>query len=1331
MIGQGSPTARTLHGVRGIRKIITTLSALFALALLCAAPDGGAAAHAQEQATAQTFLLRFEWGGPRRVQWSGSISVDRGRFHDPAPLGMEADAPGSVTVENGQLVVAPRSGRRYDGVDVSVTAEPDAEITVRLVPVSTPDSAAAAPPNTNESPHTNKPVVIPLSQLLNQSHSDALDENGSQLVARRAPGDRLRVSFQREHLIFDPGEHFVFRVTPRALGVSAGTEIRLRATLSPARSDESLWSEEYPVKIPPDSSATAALALDVPLPENEGVYDIVLSAERQNSWLSDPFQKKKLQLSRTVQVVVLDRDTPPAPQLSGDPWRQVLEIDPTHPSWWQRLPGWSRLEKLPGMPRGPLGSGHAETWRHPLAKLIRLAPREGSSEPSWQAYPLPIKNPGVPHMLEIEYPSDVSQHLGVSILEPNAAGLVWPIELDSGVYQEADETSGPPRMLRHRLIFWPKTETPLVLLTNRLADQPAAYGRIRVSRGPSRLPRALPVDRVADQRQIAAQMARPLFNEQFGATEAFDLESRQSVDDWRTFHEGTTRLIDYLNHVGYNGLMVSVMADGSTIYPSRLVGPTPLYDSGQLAATGQDPVRKDALELLLRVADREGLRIVPSLRFDSTLPALEPLRRRAGADESGIEWVGPDGLTWTQRHSPLRKQAPYYNILSEQVQMAMLSVVDELLVRYARHPSLQGIAIPLAGYSFAQIPGAEWGMDDATIARFERETQIRVPGADPNRFAQRAAFLLASQEHRQLWLTWRASVVEQFYQRLAQRIRSVRPDLTLVLTTAEMFDGPSLRHDLQPAFPRRVQRLDELMLDAGIRPQQLESVSNIVLLRPQVKMPPDPLVARARAMELDRLVSIARRSPEAYSAAIQMYHPPLRQRLASFDAVSPFGRQNTFIKLVAQPTPSAEGNRRRFVHELADGDVKTVFDGGYLLPMGQEDALRPLFDLYRRLPATSQEQDTLEREPVTVRTLTGPADTMIYLVNDSPWKLTARLELELPGSCTLTRLGAADRPQLLAPIPGQKTTPWSAEMTPYDLIVLRFSLPGARARDAQVEIPPDVPQRLEARLDDLVAREVSLIDKPALDALTNASFESKTDGDGIEGWELSDNDPASGFDISLDKSKFHATPGRQEKQCSLRLSSRGPVATLRSKPLPVPKSGRLIVSVWLLVSDPKNTSEVRIRVESPDGGQKYFEYAQIGAPGTEAFQPGWKWYVFPVENLYDQNLDQVRVRFDLMGPGVVWIDDVQLRKFQDVERMELSKLFFSARRLLSEGKYGSCLNLLESYWPRYLQQNVPAPEESAPIARSAGAKSRNKPEPREAPGVLDRMKGYVPRFMRF
>src|SRR5262249_37897986 len=159
---------------------------------------------------------------------------------------------------------------------------------------------------------------------------------------------------------------------------------------------------------------------------------------------------------------------------------------------------------------------------------------------------------------------------------------------------------------------------------------------------------------------------RPLFVENFSAPEVLDAGSRRSLDDSNTMYQGGMHLVRYLKYVGYGGVMMSVFADGSTIYPSQLVEPTPRYDTGVFFGTGQDPRRKDTLELLLRLFDREGLVLVPALDFASPLPELEALKRAAD-EASGIEWIGADGAAWSAHHAPRQGLAPYYNLLDPRV----------------------------------------------------------------------------------------------------------------------------------------------------------------------------------------------------------------------------------------------------------------------------------------------------------------------------------------------------------------------------------------------------------------------------------------------------------------------------------------------------------------------------------------------------------------------------------------------------------------------------------------------------------------------------------------
>jgi len=294
-----------------------------------------------------------------------------------------------------------------------------------------------------------------------------------------------------------------------------------------------------------------------------------------------------------------------------------------------------------------------------------------------------------------------------------------------------------------------------VLFHNLSSVQPLFVGNVRVfelgehlpaSRGPS--PANFP------PRMTGPYLHKPQFPENFGGAEAFDNAGQRTFDDWETFHSSGRRLVEYLRYNGHNALMLAALADGSTIYPSELLEPSPRYDTGAFASTGQDPVRKDVLELLFRLFDREGLALVPELQFSTPLTALERQIQEQGASAEGIALVGRDGRTWTETHGSSRGLAPYYNPLDPRVQAATLAVVRELVERYQTHPSFRGVALELSNLGFLQLPGTEWGYDGPTVARFERASGMRIPlSPDKNVYQQRYEYLTTKAAAQ--WTRWR------------------------------------------------------------------------------------------------------------------------------------------------------------------------------------------------------------------------------------------------------------------------------------------------------------------------------------------------------------------------------------------------------------------------------------------------------------------------------------------------------------------------------------------------------------------------------------------------
>lgn len=1326
MIGQGRPTDWATATARPTRRLVRAArwAILFAICFLA-----GAAPVVSEELKVR---LRIEWGGGAERIWQGSLTLTAGRLGNPLALGLEADGIGAIFDDQGRIVVRSHTSRVYDGIDVSVEAPRDAALRVELAPA---DESSAV-----------QRVEIPLAQLLDDFHNSALDNRGNRLLVRRTPGDKLRVIAGREHLIFVPGETWNVGIQPALPNIAAASKVRLASRL--VASDNSIvWNDEREWTSPSEGEPAAPIALPVKMPNAEGVYDLVLQVSRRNLTgnLTDRFGLRPVSDERRVQVIVVALERSSYPAVNDAPAFDALaEIDPAQPAWWERFTAWpANLPRIPNLRRGPLGNGALTAVDHPLGKLAQLGPGGREPDTAWEAYPLPVARPGHPHMIEVEYPSNVAETLGLSVVEPNAAGIVTPIGLDSGVYQPPEAGDHVPTMQRHRLIFWPRTNSPLLLVTNRRHGSPAVYGKLRLlgPKGPAwsplvrqvdlprELPRAFPAGSQPTGRQLLAYYDRPLFPENFGAPQALDAASAASgrvLDDWNTFRVGGTRLVEYLQHVGYSGVMLSALADGSTIYPSELIEPTPRYDDGIYFATGQDPVRKDVLELVFRLCDREQLQLVPVLQLASRLPRLEQLKR-ASPETIGIDLVGSDGQPWTASRTPRQGLAPYYNPLHPQVQQAMLDVVAEVVERYAQHPSFSGVTISMTADGYAQFPGAEWGLDALTLASFEQETGVKLGEAGDDH-AGRAIRLITT--HRASWLAWRAQKLGQWYQHVGAYIAGRKPGAKLYLATGDLLHRSELERELRPALPKKV-ALEQLWAAVGIDPAQLRASPEITLLRPQRVAPVNSLTSAAADLEFNAASEWDAGFADPDEPGWLFFHPPQETRLASFEAKSPF--RKTHLRIVAQPSPGGALDRQRFAHALARHDAVTLADGGWLLPLGQEDELRDLVATYRNLPRAKFETLPSSTQPVTIRTYADSRRSYLYLVNDSPWKAAVTLAVQSPAGCRLDPLGV---PRRFPPLQGDgEQRWWTIDLAPYDVVAGVFSSPEARVSQPSVRLPNQAGDGLDARIGELWARAAALKNPPPSQLVSNADFEVSVAGTLLPAnWEVI---PRAGSQVKLDENQRHG--GRYGLQVTAGTFG----AEIQSRVVAVPPTGRLSLAMWLRVADDAHPPTVRVGVEGDQGGREWSRAALLGSTvESQRLQTTWTQYVFEVPDLPSDTLRDLRITIDVVGSGQVWIDDLEMLEldFSETERLELSKVITTIEYQRKSGELAECLRMLEGYWPRFLRTYVPLGDQ--PVVRStiksiqAGQKQVTPTTPATTPpdparsGTFERFKRFIPRWSR-
>ena len=188
---------------------------------------------------------------------------------------------------------------------------------------------------------------------------------------------------------------------------------------------------------------------------------------------------------------------------------------------------------------------------------------------------------------------------------------------------------------------------------------------------------------------------------------------------------------------------------------------------------------------------------------------------------------------------------------------------------------------------------------------------------------------------------------------------------------------------------------------------------------------------------------------------------------------------------------------------------------------------------------------------------------------------------------------------------------------------------------------------------------------------------------------------------------------------SLRLTGdENGVVWVRSNKFEVTETGRVSISVWLKTDKPDQQPPLRLALEGQAEGVSYYRFGSVGSlsPDLEANQIEARWKRFAVHfgDLPSEGLTDVRIGFDLMGPGQVSIDKVEVfdRWFDENDVKAMTQMLASTTPLLSDPiGYERCRQLLTSYWPSFLDQFI---ELKDTPAGSAGT-GVGKPVEPEAP----------------
>jgi len=1229
----------------------------------------------------------------------------------------ESLANTATKTSDSQIDILQKVATNYDGFDFTLHGDLDSNILIDLA--------------ADDDPESKIQKTITVQSLLQGVFHQQLDDLGNHLTIDRAPGDKIQVEFDQDHLVFDSGETICLDVVLNHCDIKRGQASARVSIVSARETGPSTWSATQKIEVNNVGSTPTPTPFQFEAPKREGVYDLLIEVERNwlginNATIKSAANNKTIRaldlqrgsLQRRVQFVVLEnksRHADPASPFVSIGEITPADISPSGPHW--RIQ--SHRQKL-----AVLGNQKTSLAQSGDDAFVELA------SGGWQAVRLPTLEMGKPHIVEIAYPANQAMSLGVSILDPSQQGQVPLRGADSGIQvpnSAVVEADSQTRMARHRITFWPNSKDVYLLMVNQSADTAARFGNIRVLAGPDRLAGTDDASRPNRRtgRKRLAWYQSPSFMDDFGVQKFFDPVAEQPLDDWVAFYQGTSRLIEYLKSNHYQGVVLSVTADGSSIYPDVLSRNTPAHDSGIFLSAGQDPFRKDVLRMMLKMFERENLTLIPAFSFSHPLMDVEASRDHSSAIQTF------DLVDQSQNVPQSFEKQPRYNPLSERVQVAVLKQLRQFVDRYRGIRSLGGITLICQPNTYTMLAGNQWAHNPHTIESFLNSFDAQT-----------------IEQSEDQWIQWRSDQMTRWYQAIADLVDRNIDGGQLFIAPIGLYDNDEAFSALCPNLHATV-NFEQLLKRFGFDRIELMPDPRIVLLNPQTLTTVETLSDSRVHLN----VNASRQAHEFFASGPQtgtiFNHRGLWAHFAQLQSQSPFHQQTGRLMRRIQLTPSGKWNRQRFSSAIRQQDSQFLIDGGRGLPQGQEESLRNFATTFALLPRVrfsnvqlnEDNTSSSEDESLIVRQAQFEGNTYLYAVNDSPWKMTVAIpigksvdKIRQVGAIQTYESNTSDPVAEYFPLSDlQRRQIFNSNTGILTILLPPFSIAGGKLTGTQMsarryayEVDKNIEQLLRKRTYALQAKLNLAKDSPPLSVVSNAGFEEQP-LQTASSWDTGDQ---AADRVLLDNSQGH------ESNASLKLISQGEPVWVRSNRFKVPQTGRLSVTAYLRIDNLTNQPPLRIAIEGETKKSTYYRFGVVGslAPEAEEKQINDQWRRFAVhfDDLPTGELRDLRIGFDLMDKGSVWIDNVSVhdRWFDENDAKAMTQLLAGATPLMENpSSFEGCRRVLESYWPRFLDEYIEIESATAnPDAMLAEEESR--PATSGGSNIFKRVKSKSPSLLR-
>lgn len=601
----------------------------------------------------------------------------------------------------------------------------------------------------------------------------------------------------------------------------------------------------------------------------------------------------------------------------------------------------------------------AGTYRESGASgMLRFRPARDPNAQGWFAYRVEKLKPGQPYLMEVEYPDDAPRTFIAafrdSALVPKDGGWTkYPVSIGAVT---GDIWPLSNTMKTMRAIIWPESSDARVIFFNYYDGMKAAVARIR-----------------------------------FFSVDEFDdppLPHHQGRDTIIWYEEGD----NFRSLVGMGGnndaiykpvdrFLRLVRASGATMFlPTVLVYGHQLYPSHyNLTFNNQS---RDMTAAFLLGAQRYGLKVFPELhpRADELLWTSY---QKDTLDDRLL--LSRYGKTNHFDGRGMRQVPPHYNALDPDVRGWYFGVIYEIAKRYRDYPAFAGISIRTSTWSnaaFNNFVSLDWGYNREIIRRYFKDTRTPIPlGFDLQDNAPNAAERwrkVLSTTQRETWLAWRCEQITKLYRELVATIRTVRPDLKLVLDLSVMMN-------MRPVST-------EALREAGIDLASLSTIPGLEIVDGHFTYGTRGATAtrwsgkKNGTLAPDTLRTLTDGQLRPSTLMGMQYHELPGELWPSVKLGFPKPRREPWVSAALEPPPPY--NRERYARLLADYDVYTIGNGGngYIFDF---DEVRDFFAELNVLPRRPFALVHNVQFPLVARF----SENIAYIVNTSDKQVRANIHL--------------------------------------------------------------------------------------------------------------------------------------------------------------------------------------------------------------------------------------------------------------------------------------------------------------------------------------------------